>query len=392
MNDSFVFEHSHPRTRIVSGAGAHRRLPELLEALGASRVFVVCGRTVGAGPALAAIRDVLGPALVGVFDQVRPHGGMASLEAARQALTASTADAVLSLGGGAAIDSAKVIILGLSRAHPLEDYQVPKGQGHNAAPKRRLTSTAVAHIAVPTTTGSSSEIMPWAGVRDEQRGEKVLFRDPLLVPDVALLDPLLVVPTGPSLTATSGATAIARAVEVLYSRDRQPMAEAYALQALRLLSVGLPRSVADGSDLEARSMAQTGALLSGIAADNAMVSLVHAVGHAVGGRYALQHGIAHRILLPPVSRLMLPVVAGELDTTARMLELEAEEPKLADEVAAKVEAILDALPIPRTLREVGVPCEDLPKLAEATMHEPMMAYCPRAVTVGEVTDILRACW
>ena len=121
-----------------------------------------------------------------------------------------------------------------------------------------------------------------------------------------MLDPELAAPTGPELTATSGATALARAVEALYSADRQPLADAYALQALRLLVEPLPRAIADGADLEARSSTLVGSLISGIAAQNAMVSVVHAVGHAVGGRYALQHGIAHAILLPRAAARCLP--------------------------------------------------------------------------------------
>jgi alcohol dehydrogenase class IV len=390
-----TFDQVHPRTRIVSGAGTHRRLPELLADLGASRVFVVCGRTVGAGPQMAAVREALGGAVVGMFDGVRPQAGMANLEAAAARLSESGADAVLSLGGGAAIDSAKFLILALSRTHPFEDYEVPKGQGREARPLRSLERTALPHIAIPTTAGSSSEIMPWAGIRDEARAEKMLFNDPLLVPDVAVLDPLLVVPTNASLTASSGATALARAVEATYSRNRQPIADAYALQAMRLLTEGLPRAVADGTDLEARSATQVGALLSGIAANNAMVSLVHAVGHAVGGRYGLQHGIAHRILLPPVSRLMLPTIGTAVIPLAQVLGVEdvtGDVAQTAAAVAQRVTDVLDALPMPRALRDVGVPREDIPDLVRTTEHEPMMAYCPRPVSTDEITEILNSVW
>ena len=311
-----MFEQTHPRTRIVAGTGAHHRLPALLADLGAARVFVVCGRTVGRGPQLAALRAVLGDAIAGVFDGVRPQAGMANFEAAAQSVRASGADVVLSLGGGAAIDTAKYLILRLTVDGPLDDYRVPKGHGREGRPARALTRTAYPHIAVPTTTGSSSEVMPWAGVRDEAQAEKVLFRDPLLVPDVAILDPLLVAPTGAALTASSGVTALARAVEATYSRDRQPIADAYALQALHLLATGLPRSIEAPDDLDARLDAAVGAMLSGIAADNAMVSLTHAIGHAVGGRYALQHGVAHRIALPPVAGRLLPAAGSTLDRVA----------------------------------------------------------------------------
>jgi alcohol dehydrogenase class IV len=382
-----AFEHVHPRCRIVFGAGAHQRLPDLLAEAGAGSVFVVCGRTVGSGPQLRALRAVLGTVITDVFDEVRPHAGATHLAEAAARLDRSGADTVVSLGGGAAIDTAKYLILLLSVDGPISGYEVPRGEGREARPARALTRTRFRHVAIPTTAGSSSEIMPWAGVRDEERGEKVLFRDRLLVPDVALLDPQIVVHTGAALTATSGATAVARAVESLYSRDRQPIAEAYALQAIRLLANGLPRSISDGTDLAARGDALLGSTLSGIAADNAMVSLTHAVGHAVGGRYALQHGIAHRILLPSAARALLPAADPAARRLADVLEL-ADTSSIAD----RLERMLAALPIPGRLRDVGVAESDIDDLVTVVGEEPMMAYLPRPIPKEELTDLLRGCW
>ncbi|WP_213453540.1 iron-containing alcohol dehydrogenase family protein [Rhizomonospora bruguierae] len=396
MPDRAGFEQTHPRTRVVAGQGSHRRLPELLSDLSARTVFVVCGRTVGAGPQMAALRDVLGDAIVGVFDGIRPQAGMTNIEAAAQMVLASGSDAVLSLGGGAAIDTAKYLILLLSKGgHPLAEYQVPKGRGREGRPALALTKAAYPHIAVPTTAGSSSEVMPWAGIRDERLGEKLLFRDPLLVPDVAVLDPLMVMHTGPELTATSGVTALARAIETTYSRNRQPMADAYAIQALHLLAAALPQSIEAPDDLAARGDAQVGALLSGIAADNAMVSLVHSIGHAVGGRYGLQHGVAHRIFLAPVAGRLLPAAGPTVYLVANALGLPAPAgppEAVAAKVTDRLTEMLAPLPVPATLREVGVAVGDLPDLANATYAEPMMAYCPREVTMAEIEELLKSCW
>lgn len=388
------YEHVHPRTRIVAGEQTHQRLPQLVADLGARTVFVVCSRTVGAGPQMAAVRRVLGRAIVGTFDGIRPQAGMTSLPEAAERVAASGADAIVSLGGGATIDTAKYLILLLSRHHPVAEYQVPKGGSGEARPARALTATSHPHIAIPTTTGSSSEIMPWAGIRDERDAEKVLFCDRLLEPDVAVLDPALVVPTGPELTATSGATAIARAVETVYSRNRQPIADAYAVAALRHLSAGLPRSIHAPGDLRARGRCQVGAMLSGIAAHNAMVSVVHAIGHAVGGRYALQHGIAHRILLPAAAARMLPFAGDTLAQVADGLDVPAtgEAAEVADRVADRLATLFDTMPVPRRLRDVGVDRSDLPQLARAAAHEPMMAYSPRTLPATELAELLASCW
>lgn len=389
-----AFEHVNPRSRIVVGVDTHLGLPEMVAAMGAQRVFVVCGRTVSVGPQMQLLRDVLGDSIVGTFDGVRPQGGRQNLASAAEDLATSGADVVVSLGGGATIDTAKYLILLHSIQGKLEEYAVPKGKGASARPSRELSSVAYRHVAIPTTAGSSSEIMPWAGIRDEELGEKVLFRDPLLVPDIALLDPRFVTATGPELTSTSGVTALARAVESLYSRNRQPIAEALALQALRLLAAGLPRSIASGEDLEARQMTQVGAMLSGIAADNSMVSIVHAIGHAVGGRYGLQHGVAHRILLPRSADLFLPTVDTALPLVADALGLESSRDKAKDvaSIVDELTRILDELPIPRRLRDAGVAEADLAELAEAAEHEPMMGYSPRPISSTEILDLLHHCW
>jgi alcohol dehydrogenase class IV len=354
----------------------------------------VCGRTVSRGPQLAALRDVLGERILRVFDQVKPQAGKANLDAAAKSLADSGARTVLSLGGGAAIDTAKYLILANSTDAPLEDYAVPKGQGREGTPKRALTMPSHRHVAVPTTAGSSSEIMPWAGIRDEQKGEKILFRDPLLVPDIALLDPIMVLPTGPELTATSGVTALARAVEALYSAARQPIADAYALQAAALLGPALPAAIADGHDLAARADTQLGALLSGIAADNAMVSVTHAVGHAMGGRFALQHGIAHRIILPRAAARLLPAAGTNLPRLAVALGLTpaADLAEAARMVGDRLVELLDSMPIPKRLRDVGVRQSELADLAMVAMHEPMMAFAPRELSLDEVLDLLKECW
>jgi alcohol dehydrogenase class IV len=203
-----------------------------------------------------------------------------------------------------------------------------------------------------------------------------------------------VAPTSPELTATSGVTALARAVESLYSAARQPVADAYALQAARLLGPALPAAIADGADLAARADTQIGALLSGIAADNAMVSLTHAIGHAVGGRFALQHGIAHAIVLPRAAARLLPVAGANIAPLAAALGAEpaTDADEAAASVARRLAEVLASMPVPSRLRDVGVDRADLSDLAEVAMHEPMMAYAPRAMSLAEVHGVLAECW
>jgi alcohol dehydrogenase class IV len=222
----------------------------------------------------------------------------------------------------------------------------------------------------------------------------MLFWDDALTPAVALLDPEMTVQTGAFLTAASGMTAVARCVEALYSADRNALSEGLALHALRLLSRSLPVTVENPTDLAARADCQIACAMSGIASMNAMVSLVHALGHIFGGRYALQHGVSHTILLPSAMRSLLPVI-GERQKL--VLEAMGGTPRhSADAAGAAAADLLDAmiarLPLKRRLRDIGVAAEDLPKIAAASTSDYMMANLPVPMSVTEIEAALRAAW
>ena len=374
-----TFSHTHPATHIVAGRDALAQLGELCDAAGVGRGD---GRLRSHGRVRTTARRravCSGERLVEVFAEVRPHAGISTLQAGADVVREQSIDVLVSVGGGATMDSAKCISLLLARTAPLEDYRVQRGAtGHvNGAP----VPPTLTHVAIPTTAGSSSEIMPWAGIRDEQTRQKMLFRDPRLAPDIAVLDPAMVAPTGAELTSSSAVTSLARAIESLYSRDHQPFAEAYALQSLRLMLLSLPAVLADPGDLDARHATQVAATLSGIAADNAMVSVVHAVGHAVGGSHVLQHGVAHRILLPGAMARCLPGT-GELQLRmAEAVGVQAQGATPDDAGRALTERIAERL-LPTSSRcRVGCamsasPRPELDDLVAHSFADPMFGHAP----------------
>jgi alcohol dehydrogenase class IV len=385
------FEHVFPRTRMVAGLGSADRLPEAIAERGGRRALIVCGRTVAEGPQLRLIEEIAGDLIVGVFGKVRPQGGLSGALDGVRAVEETGADCLISVGGGSAIDSAKCIaLLRACGDAPLEQFRVQDSIPASPVPPTML------HVAVPTTAGSSSEVMPWAGVRDELSRQKMLFRDTQLIPEIAILDPRLVQHTSPWLTATSGVTSLARSIETLYSRARQPIAEALALSSLRLMLRSLPTAVQRGDDLIARAETQTAASLSGIAAENSMVSLVHAIGHSVGGRLALQHGVSHAILLPPVAALYFPTLGSDL--LAQVCAAFGVGVAGLDDVErarACVQAlreVLAGLPLATRLREVGVPADAIDDLAEQTVHDHMFGFVPLATSKEQVRELLAACW
>lgn len=380
-------------SRIVFGRGAVARLGMQAARLGASRALVVCGTSVAGGPMLAKVKAGLGATFVEAFSEVAAHTPIETIERGVTKVHALGADVLISVGGGSAIDTAKAIAIVLASKGKLAQYAIryePGGEMQSAP----LPIPLIRHIAVPTTAGSGSEVMPTAACRDPQSHKKLLFWDGALVPQAAILDPEMAIYAGARLTAASGMTAVARCVEALYSGKRHPMSTALALHALRLLGTGLPDSVESPHDLDARGACQIAAAMASMAALNAMASLVHAIGHIVGGRYGLQHGISHAILLAPAMRLLLPVIGSEQSLVCDALtggsagQVDRSHASAAD----LIDQLVGRLPLPRRLRDVGVAASELSDIAGETMSDYMMANLPKQVAQPQVLALLQQAW
>jgi alcohol dehydrogenase class IV len=354
---------------------------------------VICGKTISEGPVFERIKNLLGPAFAGAFTDVKMHSPLPDLTALIGRIKDCEADALISVGGGSAIDAAKGASLLLASGGDLDRYAIDyasAGMKRDLLPKR-----SIAHVSIPTTAGSASEVMPTAGIRDPEKRKKMLFWDDLLIPESVILDPYVGTFANARLTSMSGMTAVARCIESLYSKDRHPVSTALSLHALRLLNRALPQAANDPNNLQARSDAQYACFMSGTAAINAMVSLVHAVGHAVGGRLALQHGISHAILLAPSMRVLMSVIG---DDQKLVLDALGHNPygMSADAAGAAaadaIEALVEKLPIPKRLRELNLTEADLVDIALHTEHEYMMANLPRPVSTAEVLALLKSCW
>lgn len=381
-------------TRVVFGPGAVARLPALLAELGASRPLVICGKTASGGPLLGRVRSALVGLAAEVYTGVERHTPLRSIQAGALAARRHGADVLVSVGGGSAIDTAKCVALLMACEGDWEPYAIRFAERGSEA-RRALPPQTLPHLAVPTTAGSSSEVVPGAGCHDPERRIRLLFRDARLQPRIAVLDPEMAIYADPELTAASGMTAVARCVEALYSRDRQALSEGLALQGIRLLVRGLPRALARPGDLEARGECLLGCLLSGIAVDSAMASVVHAVGHVFGGRYGFPHGIAHAILLPPAMRCFLPILGDGCHVVAQATGAPGDRsnPEAAAVAASdRVAALVTASPLPTRLRDTGIAEGDLLAIAAAGARDHMIAYAPRPVAETDIFALLRSAW
>ena len=373
-------------TRVVFGAGSASEIAVELAGLGRSRALLVSDPGLRACGITARIERALGKACAGVFAEVPPDSGVHAVNAGAEAGRACGADVIVSVGGGSVIDTAKGIAILLTEGGSLMDYQ-----GFQVLSRRQTP-----HLAIPTTAGTGSEITYVAVIKDHDNHRKLLFADHHIIPDVAILDPALTVGLPPSLTAATGLDAFSHGLEAVTSAQRQPIADALGLHAMRLVFRFLPRAVRTGTDIAARGQMLAAATLGGAAFSNAQVGMVHAIAHVLGGRHGVHHGVANAVLMPHVMRHNNPAVADRHRAVAEAIGLDV---RALDDTAAglaaadAVAAFAGSVGLPGSLAELGVPESDLAACAEAAMSDGAIVYNAVPVTdPAQVLAVLRAAW
>jgi alcohol dehydrogenase len=378
---SFVFLNP---TRIIFGSVTEAG-PEA-DRLGIRRVLLVSDRVLAERtPAVETVKKALGKRLAGTFLDVPSDSGVDVVEAGYAAAQACDADGIVSVGGGSVIDTAKGVSILVREGGSLRDYE-----GFQL-----LTRKAAPHIVIPTTAGTGSEVTYVAVIKDHAAGRKLLFGDYNILPDSAILDPTLTVGLPPFLTAATGMDAVSHAIEGMHSLQREPIADALALHAIRILREVMPICVREPGNLAARGQQLLAATMAGAAFSNAQVGLVHAMAHTVGARFGVHHGLANAICMPHVVRFNAEACPEVYRDVARAFDLPADKDAatVADGLARALWDLSTSLGLPPSLAAAGVPEEALPDLAEGTLYDGALVYNARTVCeAAEVLPVWQAAW
>lgn len=327
-----------------------------------------------------------GGASVQIFDSVTADPPETVILAARDTLLAHGATGVLGLGGGSSLDVAKLAAaLAKSGADLAQSY----GIGNLAAGRLPL-------VLVPTTAGTGSEVTPISIVTTGEH-TKMGVVSPVLLPDVALLDPGLTTGLPAHVTAATGIDAMVHAIEAhcSASANNNPISRALAREALRLMGGALERAVNQPQDLPARSDMLLGSLLAGQAFANSPVAAVHALAYPIGGRFGVPHGLSNALVLPHVLRFNAVTAPDAYAEIARI-----PFPDLKGEGTVLALAFCDALTdlarrtgLPQRLRDVSIPQEALAPMAEDAMKQQrLLINNPRPVIYADALAIYEAAW
>jgi len=380
---SFIF--SAP-TRIVYETGAVSELAMEADRLGIERALVVSDMVLAETTGLVEqVKKELGGRVVAEFLDVPPDSGVEAVEAGFAVGRDSGAQGVVSVGGGSVIDTAKGIAILLREGGGLRDY----------VGFQNLTRKAAPHIVLPTTAGTGSEVTYAAVIKDHDTESKLLFGDYNIIPDCAILDPKLTVGLPSQLTAATGMDALSHAIEAMHSMQKEPIADALALHAIRLLKEAIPVCVKEPDDLAARGQQLLAACMAGAAFSNAQVGLVHAMAHTVGARHGMHHGLANSICLPHAIRFNGPMCLHAYRSASHAFGLKpSDDPSdTADAFARALFEFAGSIGLSTSLKEEGVPREALPGLADATLSDGAIVYNGRpAFDVEELEQVWQAAW
>ena len=393
MNKYFEFFNS---VKLLCGESALERLADELEHLGSKAPMLLSDAVLAKIGTMQLVVDTMtaeGCTPACTFTEIPVDSSLKVVNDIAALYRSSGCDALVAVGGGSVIDTAKGVRLVLSQE--AEDILAIGGVDNLVRGKY------IPFVVVPTTSGTGSECTGVAVIRNDANGVKMEFLSPFVQPDAALIDPRMTAGLPPKATASTGYDAMVHAIEACTCLQANPMSTAYGTAAIKLIFENLEAATRNGSDKKARYAMAVASTMAGIAFSNSMVGAVHAIGHALGGVCHVPHAVAMTILLPHVMRYNLSHCAAAYAALLPwMVGMDAAMAIPADSRAsAAIEAVenlsrrLNAIcGLPLTLQDAGVDKADFARVAEFAVNDGALIVNPRGTDEQQVIEILNAAY
>ncbi|MBC7320370.1 iron-containing alcohol dehydrogenase [bacterium] len=372
-------------SKIIFGRGAFERLAEEVRDIGKKALIVTGKRFLKESGLKDRLEEILALNKIEwtYFDGIPSDPEVGLVDEGRLLARENGCDFVIGIGGGSSIDVAKAIAVLFDKPLKTIDYI-------NGA---KIGKKGIPCIAIPTTSGTGSEVTKNSVLTDPERRAKRSLRENVVLPDLAIVDPVLTLTLPPNLTVWTGLDALVQAIEAYVSKGSNPLTDPIALQASVLILKNITKAVEDGSNLDAREAMSIGSLMAGIALANARLGAVHGLAHPLGINYNIHHGLICGILLPAVIRFNMPIVEAKYASIYRAIEPSSQQ--LSDRECAlrlleTVENLLDFLKIPRRLKEFGVKEEDLESIAIQSQSSESLRANPRVATPEDLVAIMKS--
>ncbi|WP_421351237.1 iron-containing alcohol dehydrogenase [Aeromonas veronii] len=382
--------------KLLAGEQALEQLASELASLGARRPLLLTDKGVNATGLATLLANVLAEGelpVAAIWDEIPADSSTAVVERIAKRYRELDCDSLVALGGGSVIDTAKAVnILTSMGGDHLLDYS---GAGCLTRPLKPLA-------VVPTTAGTGSEVTLVAVIKDEASGRKVPFTSPFLLPQLAVLDPRLTQGLPLNITAATAMDAMTHAIEAFIGTAKNPVSDALALMAVEKIASALPQIIHDPQNKQLRLQLAEGSTLAGMAFSNSMVGLVHALGHSLGARCHLPHGLCMNLFLPTVldynrpevdselARLLLPLVGAE-----RFAATPAHQRAEATITAIRTlrDTLWQAVKLPRTMSEAGVSDRSLlTEIRDLAVNDGALLFNRKYADREQLLTLLERAW
>ncbi|MHA4243525.1 iron-containing alcohol dehydrogenase [Bacillus thuringiensis] len=298
-------------------------------------------------------------------------------------------DFIIGIGGGSCIDAAKAVAVLYTNGGEVEDY-VQKDI--------EIENNPLPLIAIPTTSGTGSEVTSVAVITNKKTDVKMMMKHPSFIPKVAIIDPVLTSSLPPQITAATGIDALCHAIEAYISKVSQPLTDVLALSAIESIMKHLRIAYEDGRNMEAREAMMIASLQAGIAFSNASVTLVHGMSRPVGALFHVPHGISNAILLPTVLEFTKTSAMKRLAKIGRSLNKDLysnSDEEVADYTLGEIKKLCFDLRIPN-LKEYGIDEIEfenaISKMASDAIESGSPANNPRVPSYDEIKELYRECF
>lgn len=298
-------------------------------------------------------------------------------------------DFIIGIGGGSCIDAAKAVAVLYTNGGEVEDY-VQKDI--------EIENNPLPLIAIPTTSGTGSEVTSVAVITNKKTDVKMMMKHPSFIPKVAIIDPVLTSSLPPQITAATGIDALCHAIEAYISKVSQPLTDVLALSAIESIMKYLRIAYEDGRNMEAREAMMIASLQAGIAFSNASVTLVHGMSRPVGALFHVPHGISNAILLPTVLEFTKTSAMKRLAKIGRSLNKDLysnSDEEVADYTLGEIKKLCFDLRIPN-LKEYGIDEIEfenaISKMASDAIESGSPANNPRVPSYDEIKELYRECF
>jgi alcohol dehydrogenase len=378
----FEFSFNLP-TLIEFGYGKAAELGQRLKQLEAKQVFLVTDKGVESAGLLAPLADSLKNSGIffDIYTGVEPDPSLETIGLGVEAFRQKPYDCIIAVGGGSPIDTAKGIRVVAANGGNIDHYA-----GVNRIP----VAPTIPLLAIPTTSGTGSEVTMFGVYSDWQNNVKVTVTSRHMAPTIALVDPALTMSLPAKMTAASGIDALAHGIETFFSLQSRPASDALAMEAIDTVNEHLRRAVQHGADVEARIGMSHGSLLAGMAFNNGFLGLAHAIGSALSGHCHVPHGVAIGLLLPKVVEFNAAVRPKKAGRIAELMGVKGRSEELSAQAGPAVARLVEDIGLPTRLREVGVPEEKLADIAKDSFKSGMMKLNPRQPSEEEVLKLLES--